>query len=199
MVSISKLPSGRQCPFASWPTNYWNSVQIPKTGKENTWSKPPAGWVKLNTDAAFDAQCYSRGSGAIIRDDHGDFIAASNRMIRHIYEAATTEALALCDGLDLATRTGCNKLIVLLDFLEVIKAMQEGGFSATAAAPIYDDCIFIAGGFDSIVFEYCPREGNMAAHELAEICNVSQPNVWLADPPSLLIPFLVNDVSVSKG
>ncbi|OEL14975.1 hypothetical protein BAE44_0024010 [Dichanthelium oligosanthes] len=86
-----------------------------------------------------------RGStGAVIRDDHGNFVAASSYFIDFALDASTTEAISLRNGLYLANEMGCNKLIIQSDCLEVVETMKDGGFSATAAAPIYiydDICI----------------------------------------------------------
>jgi hypothetical protein len=41
------------------------------------WRKPDHGWVKVNTDATFNAETGQGASGAVLRDDRGAFVAAS--------------------------------------------------------------------------------------------------------------------------
>jgi hypothetical protein len=79
------------------------------------WSKPPESKVKLNVDACFDPISGLGGTGAVIRDSHGSFIAGCNRTLPHIADAPTAEAMALRDGLLLAGQIGCNKIIVESD------------------------------------------------------------------------------------
>jgi hypothetical protein len=43
-----------------------------------------------------------------------------------------------------------------------------GRFLATSSSVIYEDCRIMASGFDKIAFEFCPREANVVAHELAK-------------------------------
>jgi hypothetical protein len=52
-----------------------------------TWSKPLASAVKLNIDAAFDVERKSGASGAIIRNNQGNFIAASSVFIPYVASA----------------------------------------------------------------------------------------------------------------
>lgn len=45
--------------------------------------------------------------------------------------------------------------------------MLDGGFSTTASVAIYEDCNNLHNGFDRVSIEYCNREANQIAHELA--------------------------------
>lgn len=51
----------------------------------------------------------------MIHDHNGKFIAASNRKIEHVLDPATSEALALRDGIKLANQVGYNRLIMQSD------------------------------------------------------------------------------------
>lgn len=39
------------------------------------WHPPPAGFWKLNVDAAFSRDSFQTGFGMVVRDEHGSFIA----------------------------------------------------------------------------------------------------------------------------
>ncbi|OEL25966.1 hypothetical protein BAE44_0013015 [Dichanthelium oligosanthes] len=70
-----------------------------------------------------------RGStGAVIRDDHGNFVATPSYSIDFALDAATAEALALRNGLYLANQMGCNKLVIQSACLEVVETMKYGDF-----------------------------------------------------------------------
>ena len=164
--------------------------------KRHGWSKPPEGVIKLNVDVAFDQDTGTGGTGAVLRDEAGFFVAASCSDIPFVEDAATAEARGLRDGLLLANEVGCNKIYVEADCLEVIEIMLSGGNSLGPAAAIYEECTFLSSNFISIVFSHCPREANMAADLLAKNSEVSRTIVWKSEPPGFLVDVLTNDVSL---
>ena len=112
--------------------------------RRHGWEKPPEGTIKLNVDASFDIASGTGATGAILRDHSGLFVAASCSNIPFVEEAATAEARGLRDGLLLASETGCNKICVEGDCMEVIEIIQNGGNSLGPAAAIYEECSFLA-------------------------------------------------------
>ena len=132
----------------------------------------------------------------MFRDDKGGFLAASNDKLEHVSDAAAAEAYALRHGLLLAQQLGVNKLIVEADCLEVIDIMNSGGFAATGAAAIYADCTVLSLGYTSVSFIHCPREANCVSHELARMVVSSLPGLWVEEPPTSIVRWLVGDVTV---
>jgi hypothetical protein len=57
------------------------------------------------------------------------------------------EAYAMQEGLSIAQHLGVNKVILQSDNMHVIETMNNGGFSATTSAAIFDDCISLAAGY----------------------------------------------------
>jgi hypothetical protein len=77
----------------------------------------------------------------------------------------------------------------------VVETMNNGGFSATASAVIYDDCNVLWSGFDNVNMEHCNREANQVAHEVAKNSFISNNSCILFDePPTFLLSKLANDV-----
>ena len=56
-----------------------------------------------------------------------------------------------------------------------------------------DECRQIMTGFGSTQVAHCPREGNKAAHIMAQARNLDI-NIWLEEPPMFLVPQLVEDI-----
>ena len=83
--------------------------------KRHGWSQPPEGVIKLNVDAAFHQDTGTGGTGAVLRDEAGFFVAAFCSDIPFVEDASTTEARGLRDGLLLANEVGCNKIYVKAD------------------------------------------------------------------------------------
>jgi hypothetical protein len=78
-----------------------------------------------------------------------------------VLDAPMAEAYALKEGLNLLNQIGCN------DCQEVVDTMMDGGFTASAAAPIFEDCYNIWKDLPMATIERCDREANQVAHELA--------------------------------
>ena len=57
------------------------------------------------------------------------------------------EAYALKEGLMLAQRIGCNKLIIQSDCMEVVQIMQGGGFQRTLRLLFMMNATFCGVGF----------------------------------------------------
>ena len=62
--------------------------------------------------------------------------------------------------------------------------MNEGGFSSTAAALIFEDIGIQATSFNKVEFSFCPRNAKKVAHVLDKEC-ATQPSVWFEEPPIL--------------
>jgi hypothetical protein len=101
----------------------------------------------------------------MVRDDRGNFLAASNNMVDHAMDVATTEALEIRYGLYLANQLGVNKVMIQSDFHEAVEIMRDGGFSSTVAAPILE--IICVQAQLSVKLFFFPRNANKVAHILA--------------------------------
>jgi hypothetical protein len=62
------------------------------------WKKLPVGKLKINVDGAFKEDCMD-GTGAILRDENGTFIAASTRWLPAVLSALQSEVEAIRDGI----------------------------------------------------------------------------------------------------
>ena len=124
-------------------------------------------------DASYNQDRGTGSTGAVIRDSSGSFIAAAARFIEHVLDAPMAEAMALREGLLLAQQIGCSRLMIQSDCLEVVETMKQDGISATASAPVYDECAQLWQDFVSISIEHCNREANKVAHEVARLVMAS--------------------------
>ena len=82
--------------------------------------QPTRGQVKLNIHAAFSLERGLGGSGAVNRDDQGNFIVASSSSIAHVFDAATAESTTLQNGFILAGQVGCARVVVNCYCMDVI-------------------------------------------------------------------------------
>jgi ribonuclease HI len=124
-------------------------------------------------------------------------MAALPTFLPHVVDAPMAEAYAFRDGLTLAQQIGLQNFIVQTDCAQVVETMKNGGFSATSSAAIYDDCNILWSGFGKVSIEFCNRETNQVAHELARVSFSSGSScTWVDESPSFILSKLVNDVTV---
>ena len=84
--------------------------------REERWSLPDKGWVKINVDGAVN-QMQQGGCGGVIRDDNGDFIAGFFFKINNCF-SLLTEIRAMLHGLKLAWDRGFRKVVIESDSLK---------------------------------------------------------------------------------
>jgi ribonuclease HI len=166
-------------------TNNIRSLRKNSIKKQSVWAKPREDYVLINVDASFNLEYLSGGIGVVIRDHMGSFIAACNEKVQYAIDASTLEAQAVSRGIALANQVGCSRIIVQSDCQQVVDALQTGDFSSTAATSTFSRCEFI----------FCHRETNCVADWLSRETD-SLPNVWVDDPPSIIISMLINDVTI---
>ncbi|KAH9294029.1 hypothetical protein KI387_040766, partial [Taxus chinensis] len=83
-----------------------------------SWSPPPLGWLKLNTDGVAKGNPGASGGGVILRDDSGNPLAT----LAICFGFGTNhrvEALAILKGIELALSIGSGQLIVESDSLNM--------------------------------------------------------------------------------
>ncbi|KAK2644115.1 hypothetical protein Ddye_019310 [Dipteronia dyeriana] len=72
----------------------------------SSWSPPPLGVFKINTDATIDVAKMRTGIGIIARDSSGAVMASSAQMVRVNYELQIAEAIAILRGVQFALEAG---------------------------------------------------------------------------------------------
>jgi hypothetical protein len=97
------------------------------------------------------------------------------------------EPSALLAGLGLAEQFGAQSLVV-------VRAVQNLSEFRGMEAVMIDNCRHLLSMLGLATINHCPREANVAAHELARHGSMQGVGVfWFSDPPSFLIPVIVND------
>jgi hypothetical protein len=108
------------------------------------WCKPEPRQVKINVDASFYADLHAGSIGAIARDYQGSFIAAKAVYLPHVASLAMAEAIAMREGLSLATSLGCNNIIAESDSMETIQACMGEHSWWNESAEFFADCVDLA-------------------------------------------------------
>jgi ribonuclease HI len=107
------------------------------------------------------------------------------------------EAYALKEGLCLVNQIGYSNFVLQSDCQEVIDIMNEEGFTASAAAPIFGICYDLWKDLPKATMEHCDREANQVAHELArQALQTKSSCTWVDSQPMFITAFLANDVTI---
>ena len=159
------------------------------------WKKPPEGKIMVNVDASFADGMGS--TGVVVRDSGGGFVAASTSFLQSVLDAPMAEAYALKEGLCLVNQIGCTNFILQSDCQEVIDIIKDGGFTASASAPILEVCYDLWRDLPLAIIKHCDREANQVAHELArQALEEKFSCIWVDSQPTFITALLANDVTI---
>lgn len=89
--------------------------------------KPPHSIIKLNVDVALDEDRLDGAIGAVPPDHKGEFVAAANQKFTRWPTVPVAEVMTLRLSLELAHTAGCSRLLVTLDSMDVVDAINRGG------------------------------------------------------------------------
>jgi len=62
-----------------------------KGGHTQRWECPPVGWLKCNADGAFYEAQWQGATGAVIRDEAGDFVRGGAKWYGHCLDALSMD------------------------------------------------------------------------------------------------------------
>ncbi|KAL5781686.1 hypothetical protein ACOSP7_006715 [Xanthoceras sorbifolium] len=182
-LSLLREFQGTQKAFGSPPP-------APRKLCSSSWSPPPAGSLKLNTDAAVKSGFSVMGSGAVVRDSQGKVVAASAKPLLGFFPAELGELLALREGLLVAKELSLIVEWVELDAANVV-ARVFNSCPRSFMDPIVSD---IKALFRAVGVSNChaiPRSRNGMAHSLASLAFSSKEEFcWFNPEPSFLVGLL---------
>ena len=104
--------------------DYKGAMIVNQQPPEARWTAPPPGFYKINVDGATDGRRSLSSVGAVIRDCRGMVVAARSKVMNGMYEAETTEAIAVEEGDLLASERELNQVIIESDSLSVVHAVN---------------------------------------------------------------------------
>ncbi|GJN20386.1 hypothetical protein PR202_gb07757 [Eleusine coracana subsp. coracana] len=156
------------------------------------------GTYKINCDGAFLQSTRRGGWGCIIRNHHGDFLAASAGGMEHTLNALHAEATACLEGLELAAKLGMHRVVVESDAVNLVKVITGSATDQSELAVLFSDIREkILYEFNCCTMSNCSRSCNLAADCLAACglnSGVVDPSEWLGQAPEFVIPFVSGDL-----
>ncbi|KAL5805331.1 hypothetical protein ACOSQ3_032131 [Xanthoceras sorbifolium] len=178
-LSLLREFQGTQRVFGSPP-------QPPRQPCSSPWSPPPAGSLKLNTDAAVKPGFSVMGSGAVVRDSQGKVVAASAKPLLGFFPVELGELLALREGLLVA-----KELSLIIEWVELDAANAVARIFNSCPSSFLDPIVSdIKALFRVVGVSNChaiPRSRNGMAHSLASLAFSSKEDFyWFNPEPSFL-------------
>ena len=133
----------------------------------------------------------------VLRNEKGEALAGGGDVLMNILNANRSEALAFKRGLQLVETLGCRPVLVESDSLQLVGAFNGVVEIWSPYTAIVMDCFQIATRIGQVKVQFCPREANMVAHKIArEVYNSNLDLFWDDNPPSFIIPDVLNDVTL---
>lgn len=140
------------------------------TAAAPTWVAPPAEFIKLNIDAAFQSVSGDGGWGVVGRDGTGDVTFAASGRLLHQTSALQAETEALIKSIQLAESFGMGRVIFETDCLNLQQAISSTAQDRGPLGVLFREAKFLLQlGFIEYKIMYCPRTCNLPAHVLAAI------------------------------
>jgi hypothetical protein len=147
------------------------SLKMPfKTNRPSAtamWRRPDEGWVKLNTDAAFDIATCTGSAGVVIRNHDGRVLAGATRWLGSVPDVLTAEAMAAKEGLELAIECGFGQAVLEVDCSELKTMLESSDSIRLSISGLYFDIIEIGRSFSDFKIAWMRRVANSVVHSCA--------------------------------
>ena len=150
------------------------------------WAAPPPEVYKKNVDGATVGNGCRSTVGVVIRDCRGLVVATACRVLNGDYGVAVIEALAVEEGIRLATEMELQRIIVESDACVVVDAINQSNDNGEFGMVIHGSLDSLHS-FRSWKLRHLKRDYNRAAHELAQFAKSSGiSQCWVGiEPPNI--------------
>ncbi|KAK9991321.1 hypothetical protein SO802_026306 [Lithocarpus litseifolius] len=141
--------------------------------KNNRWTSPPPGIVKINVDGATSEDGRNSNVGAVIRDSCGAVIVACGKFLQGQFSVSEVEALAVESGILLARDMNLTQIIVETDALSIVNSINEN-FIEGSIGHLIQGILALLNSFSSWKVIHVKWDHNRAAHEAAHLARRSE-------------------------
>jgi len=131
------------------------------------WKQPPHGWVKCNSDGAWNAERSKCGIGWVLRNSDKNVLWMGARAIPKAQSALVTEAEALRWAVLSLSRLNYRKVIFESDSQQLVSILVDNDDMPTLD-PIIQDIKFLLQHFEETKFVFMHRGGNGVADRIAK-------------------------------
>ncbi|XP_026417006.1 uncharacterized protein LOC113312469 [Papaver somniferum] len=154
---------------------------------------PSFGWIKCNTDDAFDDISGDNGAGYVMRDfsRKATFCAS---LVFDVHSAEEAEARAILENLKKVVEQHLSHIIVKSNAKALIDQFSAGNFDGDSRTDvIFKDILFFSSKLSACIFSFHPRSYNFVAHELAQWEKQNNSSMYWSKPPVWILPTVEED------
>ncbi|XP_060673296.1 uncharacterized protein LOC132803786 [Ziziphus jujuba] len=147
-----------------WMSRTTPANQLAPTGNQaTTWSPPPYGTIKINSDASIGKDFASLG--IVVRNHVGQVLKVEVWKER-IDVAEAAEAAAICKALSMAVNEGFQDVMCESDAQSIVQALNNTrSHSFHWSADVFiKEILQLCPVFNSVTFAWTPRNNNRMAH-----------------------------------
>ncbi|XP_026428366.1 uncharacterized protein LOC113324237 [Papaver somniferum] len=157
------------------------------------WMPTSIGWIKFNTDGAFDIISGVNGAGYVMRDftRKATFCAS---LVFEVLSAEEAEARAIWAVLKKALEERLTHIIIESDAKSLIDQFSARNFEGNSCTDaIFKDIQFFSSKLVACIFTFQPRYCNSVVHELAQWAKNNNSTMYWSTPPVWLLPTVEED------
>jgi ribonuclease HI len=134
------------------------------------------------------------GSGVVLRDHHGGFMAGASHFFPSIPNPERAELFACKHALILAKEKEVQKICLESDCLGAISKLRSDETDRSLHGPLVEEIKSLLQSFVDHSVRHVRRSGNKVAHLLAKVgCKNKVCNVWVGSPPDLVVSILASE------
>ncbi|KAE8773411.1 hypothetical protein D1007_54421 [Hordeum vulgare] len=170
----------------------------PQPKHAERWKPPPADFIKINLDAAYNSRTGDGGLGAIARDHEGATARVAAGKLAHLNDALHAETESLRHAIDFAEDQGMGRVFFETDCSNLQHAITSNVQDRGPLGILFREAKFrLQLGFIEWKVMYSPRMCNTAAHVLAArgMAGVTDSRVWQSNFPEDVIRVVVADLA----
>ncbi|XP_026378066.1 uncharacterized protein LOC113272450 [Papaver somniferum] len=157
------------------------------------WMPPSFGWIKCNTDGAFDVISGANGAGYVMRDFTRKATLCAS-IVFDVHTAEEAEARAIWAVLKKAVEQHLSHIIIESDAKALIDQFSAGNFDGdTRTDAIFIDILFFSTKLSACIFSFQRRVCNSVAQELALWAKQNNSTMYWSKLPVWIIPTVEED------
>ncbi|XP_021736508.1 uncharacterized protein LOC110703056 [Chenopodium quinoa] len=158
----------------------------------NKWIPPPAGIIKLNSNASLCDEGWV-GLGVVARDHDGKVLFAAARRIRAWWPPEIAEGKTLLLAVRLARRYGCDNVILESDSQVLINRLSKASVYLSDFDVVLEDILLFSSAFLSFTWSHVKKDGNIVAHHLARLMPFGTEQVWVNHCLEMISLYVLSD------
>jgi ribonuclease HI len=157
------------------------------------WQRPPDGFVKINSDGAFNTSDNLAATGVVAREGLL-YRGAMGKTYRGISDPLIIETLALRDAVTYARDRGFSRVVFEVDSENLVHLWHNRATDRSMAKNVLDEISELSVFFTVFSLCHARREANQAAHSCAKFASIQDGLFsWDAEPPAFLVHSLQAD------